>query len=127
LDYDAQLNNYAKLPLNAKDSSDGKPITDVKRVAQIWVEGERLVRHYASPESAFGDLAKLEKSGKKIRVAYAQDHDSGIKLLAGDAWFVASGKDTVDAFLLKDAAEAFAKKSNGKVLDFAAVKASVTR
>ncbi len=127
LDYDAQLKSYAKLSLKAKDSSNGKPITDVKRVAQIWVEGEPLVRHYASPESALSDLAKLEKSGKKIRVVYAQDHDSGIKLLAADAWFVASANNAVDTFLLKDAAEAFAKKSKGKVLDFSAVKASITR
>ncbi|MGZ3238391.1 MAG: ABC transporter substrate-binding protein [Burkholderiaceae bacterium] len=121
LNYDAQLKNYAQLPLKAKDAHTGKPITDVKRVAQIWVEGEPLVRHYATPESAFADLAKLEKSGKKIRVVYAQDRNSGIKLLAGDAWFVRN-KDEVNAFLLKDAAESWAKQHGGKVLDFNAVK-----
>jgi NitT/TauT family transport system substrate-binding protein len=125
LDYDARLKNYAKLPLAAKDAVTGKPIADITRVAQIWVEGEPLVRHYASPESAFADLARLEKAGKKIRTVYAQDRESGIKLLAADAWFVASGKREINAFLLKDAAEAWAKKNRGKVLDFNGAKAVI--
>jgi len=125
LDYDTRLKNYAKLPLAAKDAITGKPITDVKRVAQIWVSGEPLVRHYASPESALTDLAKLEKSGKKIRTVYAQDRESGIKLFANDAWFVISGKKEINAFLLKESAEAWARKNNGKVLDFNGAKAAI--
>lgn len=123
-DYDGHLKNYARSPLKAKDARTGKAITDVKRVAQIWVQGEPLVRHYASPESAFADLAALEKSGKKIRVVYAQDRNSGNKLLAGDAWFV-KNKGEVNAFLLKDAAEAWAQANGGTVLDFDAVKAAI--
>ena len=123
LDYDARLKNYAKLPVHTKDAATGKPITDDKRVAQIWVEGEPLVRHYASPESAFADLVKLEKAGKKIRTIYAQDHNSGIKLFAADAWFSVNGKKEIQAFLLKDAAQAWARKNNGKVLDFQGAKA----
>jgi NitT/TauT family transport system substrate-binding protein len=126
LDYDAHLKNYAKLPLRAKDAATGKPITDEKRVAQVWVEGEPLVRHYASPESAFADLAKLEKAGRKIRTVYAHDHDSGIKLFAADAWFAINGRKEIQAFLLKDAAEAWAKKNNGKVLDFERAKAVIS-
>jgi NitT/TauT family transport system substrate-binding protein len=125
LDYDARLKNYAKLPLTAKDAVTGKPIADVKRVAQIWVEGEPLVRHYASPESALADLATLEKAGKKVRAVYAQDRESGIKLFANDAWFVSSGKREINAFLLKESADAWAKKNNGKVLDFNGVKAAI--
>ncbi|HEY1150729.1 MAG TPA: ABC transporter substrate-binding protein [Pseudoduganella sp.] len=125
LDYDSQLKNYAKLPLSGKDAATGKPITDVKRVAQIWVSGEALVRSYATPESAFADLAKLEKSGRKIRTVYAQDRESGIKLFASDAWFVSSGKNEINAFLLKESAEAWAKKNNGKVLDFNGARAAV--
>ena len=30
----------------------GAPISDLKRVAQIWLKGEPLVRHYASPDGA---------------------------------------------------------------------------
>ncbi|MDQ0035041.1 NitT/TauT family transport system substrate-binding protein [Variovorax boronicumulans] len=125
LDYDKQLKNYARAPLVAKDAATGKPITDVSRVAQVWVAGEPLVRHYASPENAFADLQKLEKAGKKARVVYAQDRNSGNKLLAADAWFVLGTKGEVDAFLLKDQAEGWATKNGGKVTDFAAVRAAL--
>ena len=121
LDYEAYLKNYAQLPLSARDAGTGQPITDIRRVAQIWVKGEPLVRHYASPESAFADLNMLEKAGKKIRVVYVQDSNHGIKLLGSDAWFV-QGKDSVSGFLLKDDAEAWARTHGGKVLDFGAVK-----
>jgi NitT/TauT family transport system substrate-binding protein len=121
LDYDAQLKNYAPLPLSAKDAKTGTAITDFKRVAQLWVEGEALVRHYASPGSAFAELNALEKAGKKIRVVYVQDAKLGIKLLAANAWFV-QHKNSVSGFLLKDEAEVFAKTNDGNVLDFAAVK-----
>lgn len=126
LDYEKQLKNYAKLPLTAKDAATGKAITDPKRVAQIWVEGEPLVRHYATAETAFAEARKLEKAGKKIRTVYAHDRETGLKLLAGDAWFVVSGKNEISAFLLKDAAEAWATKNKGKVFDFNAAKTGIT-
>lgn len=122
LDYDAHLKNYAKQPLVAKDSLSGKPITDPKRVGQIWVQGEPLVRHYAALGSALAEAAKLEKSGKKLRTVYAHDRETGLKLLAADAWFVQS-KGEVSAFLLKSSADAWAKKNNGKVVDFNTAKA----
>jgi len=121
LDYDARLKNYAPSPLSAKDARTGAVITDFKRVAQLWVVGEPLVRHYGSAESALTDLIALEKAGKKIRVAYVQDSNLGIKLLATNAWFVRN-KNSVSGFLLKDQAAAFAKTNGGEVLDFAAVK-----
>ena len=124
LDYEAHLKNYAKLPVTARAALTGKAIGNPKRVMQVWVEGEPMVRHYASPENAFADVAKLEKSGKKIRVIYAHDRDSGLKLFASDAWFV-TGKNELSVFLLKGSAEAWAKKDGGKVLDFHAEKASV--
>jgi NitT/TauT family transport system substrate-binding protein len=125
LDYDKQLKNYDKLPLQAKDALTGKPITDTKRVAQVWVEGEPLVRHYATTETALAEAKKLEKAGKKIRTVYAHDRNTGLKLLAGDAWFVAHGKNELSAFLLKESAEAWAQKTKGKVLDFDAAKAAI--
>jgi len=94
-------------------------------VAQIWVNGEALVRSYATPESAFADLAKLEKSGRKIRTVYAQDRESGIKLFASQAWFVRSSNGELSAFLLKQAAEGWSKKNGGAVLDFAAARESL--
>jgi NitT/TauT family transport system substrate-binding protein len=121
LDYDRQLKNYDKLPLKARDAVTGKPITDFRRLTQIWVQGEPLVRHYASADTAFADLRKLEQSGKKVRTVYAHDQGSGLKLLAGDAWFVVKGKD-ISAFLLKSDAQAHAAKTNGKVVDFDTLK-----
>ncbi|WP_338770258.1 ABC transporter substrate-binding protein [Massilia sp. METH4] len=122
LDYEKALKNYAKLPLNARDAVTGKPIADFKRLTQIWVQGEPLVRHYADAGTAFAELRKLEGSGKKVRTVYAHDQDTGLKLLAGDAWFVVKGKD-VGAFLLRADAEAYAKKNGGKVVDFDKLRA----
>lgn len=121
LDYEVQLKNYAQQPLVTEDAHIGKPVIDSKRAAQIWVKGEPLVRHYASPESAFADLNALEKAGKQIRVVYVQDGNSGIKLLANDAWFV-HGNNEVNGFLLKNDADAWARANGGKVLNFGAVK-----
>jgi NitT/TauT family transport system substrate-binding protein len=120
LDYDARLKNYARLPLAAKDAATGKPLTDFSRLVQVWVAGEPLVRHYGTPEAAFNAVRKLEKEGKKIRVVYAHDRNSGLKLFAADAWFVTAKNDT-SAFLSKASAEAWAKQNGGKVGDYAAV------
>jgi NitT/TauT family transport system substrate-binding protein len=124
LDYDKQLKNYDKLPLRAKDAVTGKAITDYRHLTQIWVQGEPLVRHYASAATAIAELRKLEQAGKKVRTVYAHDQGSGLKLLAGDAWFVVdgSGKD-VSAYLLKADAQTQAAKVNGKVVDFNTLKA----
>jgi NitT/TauT family transport system substrate-binding protein len=123
LNYDAQLKNYAKSALVAKDAVTGKAITDTRRVAQIWVQGEPLVRNYAALETTFAEARKLERTGKKIRTVYAHDRETGLKLLAADAWFVVQGKNEINAFLLKASAEAWARKNKGRVLDFNAAKA----
>lgn len=125
LDYEARLKDYAQLPLKAKDATTGEDIKDPKRVAQIWVKDEPLVRHYASAENALKALRALEAEGKSARVVYAQDRQSGIKLLAAQAWFVRGDNGEVSAFLLKDQAEAWAKANGGKVLDFTGAKAAV--
>lgn len=121
LDYDKQLENYAQLPLKANDALTGEPISDFRRLAQIWVRGEDKVRHYASPESALKALAVLEEEGKDIRAIYAQAADSGIKLLANQAWFVRGAKGELSAFLLKDQAEAYAQANGSEALDFVSV------
>lgn len=120
-DYDQALKNYEPLALVANDHTTGKPITDIKRLAQIWVKDEAKVRHYASPEAAFKALGALENEGKPIRAVYAQAYDSGIKLLATQAWFVADSKGQLKAFLLKEHADAYARQAGGQVRDFVAV------
>ena len=124
-DYDASLNDYAQLPLKAKDAITGEEIKDFKRVAQIWVKGEPLVRHYATAENALKALKAIETEGKTARVVYAQDRDTGIKLLGAQAWFVRTDAGEVSAFLLKDQAEKWSKDHGGKVLDFNGARAAV--
>ena len=123
-DYDAELKDYAQLPLKAKDTTTGADITDFSRVAQIWVKDEPKVRHFSSPENALKALAALEKEGKAIRVVYAQDRESGIKLFANQAWFVRSGKGELSAFLLKDGAEKWSKEHGGEVIDYTGARGS---
>ncbi|MFL6677801.1 MAG: ABC transporter substrate-binding protein [Burkholderiaceae bacterium] len=122
LDYDAQLKNYARLPLKASDALTGKPIVDDSRAAQVWVAGEPRVRSYASPENAFADAKKVEAAGGKVRVVYAQDRRLGLKLLAHQAWFVADDKGRLSAFLLRDDATRWARDNHAQVLDFAAAR-----
>ncbi|MBY8934350.1 ABC transporter substrate-binding protein [Pseudomonas fluorescens] len=114
LDYTAQLANYAQTPLKAT----GKAITDFSHVAEIWVRGESKVRQYASAEEAFTALAALKQEGKTIRAVYAQASDSGIKLLAEQAWFASDAKGRLSAFLLKGQAQQYASAQGGKVFDF---------
>ncbi|MGY1893418.1 ABC transporter substrate-binding protein [Pseudomonas sp. SDT291_1_S447] len=114
LDYTAQLANYAQTPLKAT----GKAITDFSHVAEIWVRGESKVRQYASTEEAFTALAALKQEGKNVRAVYAQASDSGIKLLAEQAWFASDAKGRLSAFLLKGQAQQYASAQGGKVFDF---------
>jgi len=124
-DYDAELKNYAQLPLKAKDAATGAEITDFSRVAQIWVKDESQVRHYSSPENALNALTELEKQGKTVRVVYAQDRVSGIKLFANQAWFVRSPDGALSAFLLRDGAQKWSKEHGGQLVDYAGARESL--
>lgn len=123
LNYEAKLKDYSKSPLKAKDAKTGEKITDPKQVGQVWIAGEPQVRHYASPANALEAARTAEAAGKKVRVVYAHDRNTGIKLFANQAWFARDAKGGLSAFLLKADAEAWAKAKGGAVLDFAAAKA----
>jgi NitT/TauT family transport system substrate-binding protein len=125
LDYDDRLKNYDQLSLNAKDATTGEDIKDPLRVAEIWVKGEPLVRHYATTEGALKAFKNIESEGKTIRVFYAQDRENGIKLFGNQAWFVHSNSGEVSAFLLKEQAETWAKANGGKVVDFSGARSAV--
>ncbi|SDH44236.1 NitT/TauT family transport system substrate-binding protein [Bradyrhizobium sp. Rc2d] len=124
-DYDAELKNYGHLPLRANDAVTGAPISDFGRVAQIWMKDEPKVHHYGSPENALSALAALEKEGKAVRVVYAQDRESSIKLFANQACFVRSPKGQFSAFLLKEGAERWSKAHGGAVVDYAGARDSL--
>ncbi|MFL9865741.1 ABC transporter substrate-binding protein [Paraburkholderia fungorum] len=127
LNYDAALKNYAKQPLVANDAQTGKRIADFHSVTQVWLNGEDKVRNYASTQEAFAALNTLEQGGKKARVVFVQDRSSGLKLFANQAWYVKDAKGSINAFLLKDNADSYAKQVNGNVVDFAAAKTDATQ
>jgi NitT/TauT family transport system substrate-binding protein len=118
LDYDARLRDYAQDPLKRKDALTGEPIGDPVHAAQIWVKDEPLVRSYATLAHAFTALAAFQKDGKAIRVVYAQDRSQGIKLFAAQAWYVREPGGILDAFLLKNEAQAWADAHQGTVLTY---------
>ncbi|PVY69285.1 NitT/TauT family transport system substrate-binding protein [Cupriavidus alkaliphilus] len=121
LDYDARLRSYEKQPLAASDATTGKPIADPKLAAQLWLQGEPTVRNYASPAAAFAALRQAAKEGKKARVLYVHDRNTGLKLLADKVWYVQDGKGQVSAFLLKGSADSYARSHGGSVRSYAAV------
>lgn len=127
LDYEKQLKSYAKSPLQAKDAKTGEAIRDLSRATQVWVEGEAKVRNYSSPEAALFAVRDAEKAGKKIRVVFVHDRDSGLKLLANQAWFARSPNGQIDAYLQKGAAEKSAKASGGSVVNFAQTFATTAK
>lgn len=124
LNYEGRLASYDKLPLVGKDARTGEKIGDAKRAGQVWVKDEPRVRAYATPKSTLAALKELEAQGKKVRVAFVHDRESGLKVFANKAWYVedAQGKKGVlAAFLNKDRAEAWARKNQGRVIESAKV------
>ncbi|HEY4297631.1 MAG TPA: ABC transporter substrate-binding protein [Paraburkholderia sp.] len=127
LDYDAALKNYARQPLVANDALTGKPIHDFNDVAQIWLPNEAHVRNYANVEEAFSALVKLPQTADKPRAVYVQDHDSGLKLFASQAWYVRDAHGNITAFMQKAGADTYAQHTSWSVVDYAAlVKTTAT-
>ena len=126
LDYAKQLANYEPIALQAQDAVSGEPIQDLRQLTQIWVRDEDSVRHYASPDIALKQLAQLDSEGRDVRAIYAHDHNSGLKLLAQHAWFVRDANGALQAFLLQDDAERYAKTNGGQVSDFSALYAQTS-
>lgn len=118
LDYDARLKSYAPVPFTEKDFATGEEVTDVHKAGQIWVEGEEKVRLYKDVPSTFSALDRLAKDGKKVRVTFVHDRDSGLKLFADKVWYVRKDADLA-AFLEKDRADKWAKDNKGTLLTYA--------
>jgi len=64
----------------------GEPIREPKLAGQIWVAGEPKVRAYATPKSTLAAIAELARAGKKVRVAFVHDRESGLELFANKAF-----------------------------------------
>jgi NitT/TauT family transport system substrate-binding protein len=117
-DYDARLRNYEAVPLEGKDFASGEQIANPKTAGQIWVAGELKVRLYKDVPSTLAAVAALEKEGRKARVVFVHDRESGLKLFADKVWYVRSGDD-IAAFLEQSSAQAWAQNRNGKILTYA--------
>lgn len=127
LDYDSQKSDYSNYEISGDDSFCKKPIINPRKAAEIWTkEGIKI---YASATCMFGGMAEQQKKGKSSAVAYLFDDLRGIKLFADQAFYVIAsqgGKVEAVPFLLKKDAEAYAAKTNGKVVMYAeAMKAVV--
>jgi NitT/TauT family transport system substrate-binding protein len=122
LDYDKRLRSYAPLPLSGNDALTGKPIDDPKLAGQIWVKGESKVRGYATPDSTLAALKNLEGEKREVRVAFVHDRGTGFKLFADKAWYVNGARSGGAAFLLRGAAEDWARANGGAVVEYAAAK-----
>jgi NitT/TauT family transport system substrate-binding protein len=118
LDYDVRLKSYDPVPFTAKDYVTGEAVADVSRSGQIWVEGEEKVRLYRDVPSTFAALDQLDKEGRKVRVVFVHDRDSGLKLFADKVWFARKDAN-VAAFLEKSRAEKWAQENNGTLLTYA--------
>jgi NitT/TauT family transport system substrate-binding protein len=104
---------------NALDT--GAPVGEPKLAGQIWVSGEPKVRLYSTPEATFAALAQLEREGKKPRVVFVHDRDTGNKLFADKVWYV-RGATGLSAFLLKKSAESFITQHGGALVSFEAAR-----
>jgi NitT/TauT family transport system substrate-binding protein len=121
LDYDARLKSYDPLPFVGEALDTRAAIKDPNLAGQIWVKGEPRVRLYSSIGATFSALQKLEAEGKPARVTFVHDRLSGNKLFADKVWYVQSA-DGLSAFLLKGAAEEWAKGHAGSVIGFDAAR-----
>ena len=121
LDYDARLRSYDPLPFSGNAVDTGAPVHDPNLAGQIWVKGEPKVRLYSSVEATFRALRQIEGERKGVRVTFVHDRQTGNKLFADKVWYVAGG-DKLSAFLLKSAAEDFAKSKGGNVIAFDAAR-----
>jgi NitT/TauT family transport system substrate-binding protein len=121
LDYDARLKSYDPVPFVGNALDTGAPVGEPKLAGQIWVSGEPKVRLYSTPEATFAALAQLEREGKKPRVVFVHDRDTGNKLFADKVWYV-RGATGLSAFLLKKSAESFITQHGGALVSFEAAR-----
>jgi sulfonate transport system substrate-binding protein len=109
------------VPFNQDAQDTHAPVTEPKLAGQVWIQGEPQVRLYSTPEAALFAAGKAQADGKKVRVVFVHDRQSGIKLFADRVWFVEKS-GALSAFLLKTDAEKWAAEKGGSVLDYAAAR-----
>ncbi|HUG24156.1 ABC transporter substrate-binding protein [Piscinibacter sp.] len=121
LDYEAQKQSLAGYEIAGTDTLCKTAITRPKEAGEVWIDVVGTQPH-ASPTCTLAAIAKLEGSGKKVRVAYLTDHALGIKLVADKAFYAVNATDpkkpVIVPFLLKKDAEAHAATIGGKLATY---------
>jgi NitT/TauT family transport system substrate-binding protein len=84
--------------------------------AQIWFEGQKKVKNFASTKNMLLALNGKYKS-KTPSVLFVHDRFQGWKLFATNAFYV-DEDGMISSFLLKSDADKFAESVNSEVLDF---------
>jgi NitT/TauT family transport system substrate-binding protein len=118
-DYDARLKDYSANPFVDKAIDTQALVSAPEQAGQLWVKDEPKVRLYSSIVATFTALKRLAAEHKTLRVTFVHDRGTGNKLFADKVWYVKQ-EDALSAFLLKDAAQAWAKTHGGTVIDYAA-------
>jgi NitT/TauT family transport system substrate-binding protein len=120
-DYDARLKDYQPLPFTDDALDTHAKVSDASLAGQIWVRGEPKVRLYSTVNATFAAAKQLEADQKQLRVIFVHDRVSGNKLFADKVWYV-KDPSGLSAFLLKPAAQEWAKKNAGTVIDYEAAR-----
>jgi NitT/TauT family transport system substrate-binding protein len=116
-DYDARLKRYDADPFVGEALDTHAPVGEPAQAGQLWVKGEPKVRLYSSIVATFTALKELAAHDKPVRVTFVHDRGTANKLFADKVWYV-SQEGALSAFLLKPAADTWAKEHGGKVLDY---------
>lgn len=123
-DYNQRLADYKPLPFTDNAVDTKAPVTDPHSAGQIWVRGEPKVRLYSTVNATFAAAKQLAADKKELRVVFVHDRGSGNKLFADKVWYVKNSSG-LSAFLLKPAADAWAKQNAGTVVDYEAARKSI--
>ena len=117
---DEQSEKGASYVIKGRDSFDSSDIENPKMAAQIWFEGQKKVKNFASTKNMLLALNGKYKS-KTPSVLFVHDRFQGWKLFATNAFYV-DEDGMISSFLLKSDADKFADSVNSEVLDFETLK-----
>lgn len=117
LAYDEVIATAEGYQITGEDALTGEVITDPKRAAQFWAQGEETVRSFASIANMVKALVELQAEGQAANVMFVHDYNNGWKLFAENSYFVSNG-DEVAAFLVEADAQAHAASTGGQMTAF---------
>lgn len=127
-DYDAQLASFSNYQIQGNDPLCKAPIGDPSRAGQIWIQGGDIVS-FSSANCTLEGVNQYRAQGKTVDAVYLMDKTLGVKVFADAAFYTldsADGKPAeVEPFLLKRDAEASAKKTGAKVVNYAQALSAV--